>query len=923
MMQKNLAKNPMVHAAAWCLVWLVCVAAPGLAWAQCGGRWLSGPQQITPGFDGPVYAYAVMPNGDVVAGGVFTSVGGVAASSIARWDGTTWSAMGFIGTRVNALVLDQNGNLIAATGEDANSGGSGAVFRWNGSSWSQLGGDTGSSGGIMALAIASNGDIIAGGRFSGIGWFGSSGGIQANCIARWNGSAWSPLGSAVPPNYLIPGLANPPASPPAAVYAITVLANGDIIAGGQFLVGTNATGTVLAQNIARWNGSAWSAIGPGLRGGVSTVRALGVLSNGQIVAAGGFFLGTTGIQISNIATWNGASWLPVGTGGEDPDAGATTIYALRTQPGGGVIIGGDFGNWAGQNANRVARWNGSAWSTYGSGVDAAVRALAVRTNGELMVGGDFSAAGGTAANRAARWNVSAWSSIASGLGLSNAVTAFATMPNGDIVAAGPFTAANGVAINVSTDGTAWPGGVARWNGASWSPLPPLAPINALAVASNGDLIAGGSFGGGVARLSGSTWSALVGGGVDGPVNAIVRMPSGDIIVGGSFFNATGVPAASRIARWNGSSWAPLGTGFNGSVSALAVLPNGDLVAAGFFTTAGGNPASRIARWNGSAWSPMGSGLNSAGATVRALVVRPSGDLLAGGQSLPFGAIARWTGAAWSSVGAEDMYSVYALAVRANGDVIAGGIFDTAGGVAASNIARWNGSAWNGLGTGLGAGASFGIPCAAIAVAPGGETMAGGGIATAGDAISNSVARWTDTGSPWVAGQPAATAVGAGQTLTLSAACASGYDFGGPVGFQWKRNGVTITNGTGGASAGGGMVSGAAGALPSPMINPTATLTITGTRASDAGSYTVVFSNGCGSVTSSPAAVTVAPLCPGDVDGNNAVGANDLTLLLLAFGSTAGPPASANWNPVADIDGNGSVGANDLTILLVNFGRACP
>ncbi|MBL0927540.1 MAG: hypothetical protein IBJ11_07800 [Phycisphaerales bacterium] len=62
------------------------------------------------------------------------------------------------------------------------------------------------------------------------------------------------------------------------------------------------------------------------------------------------------------------------------------------------------------------------------------------------------------------------------------------------------------------------------------------------------------------------------------------------------------------------------------------------------------------------------------------------------------------------------------------------------------------------------------------------------------------------------------------------------------------------------------------------------------------------------------------VCSGDVDGVGGVGANDLSLLLTAFGSTAGSP---NYNPDADIDQNGSVGANDLSVLLSNWGCVSP
>src|SRR5207247_1980432 len=83
-----------------------------------------------------------------------------------------------------------------------------------------------------------------------------------------------------------------------------------------------------------------------------------------------------------------------------------------------------------------------------------------------------------------------------------------------------------------------------------------------------------------------------------------------------------------IARWNGSTWAPLGTGMLDHVRALAVLPNGDLVAGGYFIAAGGVSARNIARWNGSTWAPLGTGVNS---EVYALAVLPYGGLAAGGN----------------------------------------------------------------------------------------------------------------------------------------------------------------------------------------------------------------------------------------------------------------------------------------------------
>jgi len=93
-------------------------------------------------------------------------------------------------------------------------------------------------------------------------------------------------------------------------------------------------------------------------------------------------------------------------------------------------------------------------------------------------------------------------------------------------------------------------------------------------------------------------------------NSVVAltMYGGDLIAGGYFTEADSTPC-SRVARWDGASWSPIGSGLDdGGVQALAVY-HGDLVAGGGFTQAGGVPVNNIARWNGTSWQPFGSGTN--------------------------------------------------------------------------------------------------------------------------------------------------------------------------------------------------------------------------------------------------------------------------------------------------------------------------
>ena len=87
-----------------------------------------------------VFALTVY-NGELIAGGFFTTAGGTKTSNIARWDGATWSPLA---SGMNSSVRD--------------------------------------------LTVY-NGELIAGGDFH------YAGGTPANFIARWDGAIWSPLGS--------------------------------------------------------------------------------------------------------------------------------------------------------------------------------------------------------------------------------------------------------------------------------------------------------------------------------------------------------------------------------------------------------------------------------------------------------------------------------------------------------------------------------------------------------------------------------------------------------------------------------------------------------------------------------------------------------------------------------------------------------
>jgi len=86
-------------------------------------------------------------------------------------------------------------------------------------------------------------------------------------------------------------------------------------------------------------------------------------------------------------------------------------------------------------------------------------------------------------------------------------------------------------------------------------------------------------------------------GMNNLIDALAVDGHGNRYAAGNFTRAGGV-AANRIARWNGTTWHPLGSGTDSAVSALAFTPDRSLYAGGFFTTAGDKISSSIARWMG-------------------------------------------------------------------------------------------------------------------------------------------------------------------------------------------------------------------------------------------------------------------------------------------------------------------------------------
>ena len=620
------------------------------------------------------YIYdAAFVGSTLYAAGVFTNVNGTFINGLARWDGATWTGLGFSGT---GLSLATSGSDLYVGGNFLLVDGAGMVMtnvgRWDGSAWHALGGGLSGNGFTYVRVMALNGgSLYAGGSFT------SSGPQAITNLAVWNGSTWSAVGGGA--NGIVYGL---------GAYG------GNLYAGGAFA----QVGSTPANYVARWDGANWYALGGGIGGGVNSLAVF----NNLLCVVGGF-TSAGGGAATNFAVWNGVSW---------SGPGSLSLAGLRVISNGtNVYVGGGFGVAGSIYMGGVASWDGNNWSGLGTpgrvcGLQSS--ALAFDNDGtNLYAGGLFNFAGLTNANYIARFDGTNWYPLGGGIGPSGttSVRAVAVSSN-NVYVGGSFSTAGGVsALNI-----------ARWDGTNWNALGngPGGVVASLIVRTDG-VYAAGAPASGVnygspffERWDGSSWQSPLNFNANDTfilfqltdpnigMDAVAFLGT-NYYIGGHFKISWHDPTLTlqtncyNIMYFDGTYDRIVGTGLNSNVIAMAVLGT-NLYVAGLFTNAGGITASHVAMWNGNTWSALGSGVVGSG-TVSTLVTLGT-NLYAGGTftnmgGVPASRIAKWDGTSWYALG-SGMSSSSVLALEAFGpDLYAGGSFRVAGGKASYYLARWN------------------------------------------------------------------------------------------------------------------------------------------------------------------------------------------------------------------------------------------
>ena len=608
-------------------------------------------QSALDGFDpnanGTIRVVVVQPDGKILIGGDFTT-------------------------------LSPNGGIAIARNH---------IARLNSDGTLDAGFDPNADDSIYALALQSDGRILAGGLFTSIG------GQPRNRIARLD----SATGSADLFNPNVTGI----------VLAIAVQTDDKVLVGGGFVI----IGGQSHNHFARLNtdGTPDTAFSPS--GANSNVNAIVVQADGKILAGGDF----NGPSSIGGQTRNRIARLEATTGmadSFDPNAN-NQVYSIAVQADGKVLVGGAFNganSIGGQTRSRVARLNGTTGlaDSFDPNASDEVRSLVPQMDGKILVGGFFASVGGQMRDRIARLDATTGLADSFDPKANSPVRSIAIQADGKILAGGDFTTLtpNGGAMltrshiaRLETDGRL---------DQTLNPNILGGTVNATAVQADGKILIGGQFvqvlgvpRNNIARLNADgTLDPGFNPNADGEVLCMVVQPDGGILVGGSFngANSIGGQTRNRIARLDPTTGLADSFDPNANNDVWTIVLQGDnqILAGGAFTNIGGANRNRLARLNPTTGSADSFDPN-ANNTVRSIAVQADGRILAGGEfsgaNSIGGQMRNRIARLDATTGAADSFDpnadgpVYSIAVQPDAKILTGGAFSGIGGLTRRHIAR--------------------------------------------------------------------------------------------------------------------------------------------------------------------------------------------------------------------------------------------
>ena len=315
-----------------------------------------------PGANATVSAVVLQPNGQPIIGGQFSAYNATTRIGIAR--------LALDGSLDNSFLVPPN------TGLD---------------SQKQI--QNGES--VSCLALQPDGGVLVGGFFS------TFNGVGRHGIARLNSDG--SLDTTFNPGLGVAG----PGGVLGSVQAVAVQPDGNVLIAGNFTA-VNATNRAYIARLLT-NGMLDATFDPGT-GPNAAINAIALQPNGQIVI-GGNFTSVDGVTLNSIARLNSDGSLD--SSGFNPGTGADgPVFALALQADGRILMGGAFHTFDLNTYNNLISLNpnGSIDLTFspGTGPDGTVRSIQIDPSENVLIGGSFGSVNGTRRSSIARLLPSGW-----------------------------------------------------------------------------------------------------------------------------------------------------------------------------------------------------------------------------------------------------------------------------------------------------------------------------------------------------------------------------------------------------------------------------------------------------------------------------------------------------------------------------------
>jgi uncharacterized delta-60 repeat protein len=550
------------------------------------------------GANGTINSVAIQTDGKIIMAGSFTNYAYMPKNRIARLnaDGTIDNNFN-IGTGanngINAVAIQPDGKILILGGFTSYNGiAKNGIARLNtdGTLDATFNPGTGLNS-YVSLAVQTDGKILIGGYFT------SYNGVVIKHIARLN------------PDGTLDTTFNLGVGPDSTVRKIIELPNGKILITGDFSTYNNVSRRSIAQ--LNNDGTLDTDFNPGT--GANGIESIALQADGKILI-GGYFASYNGISRSCLAQLNTDGSLNTGFNiGVGP---SSSVREIIVQSNGKILIGGAFTSYNNIPINRIARLNadGTLDTTLnaGTGANETISLIAIQPGGKIVIAGNFTSYNDTPIGKIAQLNSDGSLETAFlnpggfGTGAANVIFSTVLQPDGKILIGGDFFSYNGTTRNriarLNPDGTLdttfnpGTGGNGR--------------IYSIAVQTDGKILIGGTFTGfngvsknRITRLNADGTPDTTfnpGTAANAMVYSIVPQTDGKILISGEFTTFNG-STKNRIARLNTDgtpdiTFTPV-TGASGPVYSMGLQTDGKILISGAFTSYDGVTKNNITRLN--------------------------------------------------------------------------------------------------------------------------------------------------------------------------------------------------------------------------------------------------------------------------------------------------------------------------------------